>query len=360
MASAIWNEKEQRWTLRLKKDGKVKKFTSIKKGIAGKREVLRKAREYENNGTTDRYKAKCSYVWSLYMEDIASRQGIHTETYKKNVTVGKYHILPIIGNIRMSSLHKDDFQRLINNAKPHKDRTGVLSKDYIRAIRLSLSTFIRYGVENGYCDPFYGSLYIPIGHPSREKVILQPKDIRRLFEPSDLHYHLALCFLCVTGLRPGEMFGIKWSDVGSDVINIQRSVNYRGVITEGKTKNAKRVVPISPIVRGILDRQRENTKHLNPEWVFCSPIGGPGSQSTLAHHMIALGEERGFKGSPYSLRHTFISMVKTSIPEPIIKELVGHSVSMDTFGVYGHRVDGELKEAAKLIDLTFKEATKTE
>ena len=33
--------------------------------------------------------------------------------------------------------------------------------------------------------------------------------------------------------------------------------------------------------------------------------------------------------------------------------IVGHSANMDTFGVYGHEVDGELERAAKLLDKAF-------
>lgn len=43
--------------------------------------------------------------------------------------------------------------------------------------------------------------------------------------------------------------------------------------------------------------------------------------------------------TPYELRHTFVSLAQ-SLPEGWVKKLVGHSKSMDTFGVYGHNVAG--------------------
>ena len=58
----------------------------------------------------------------------------------------------------------------------------------------------------------------------------------------------------------------------------------------------------------------------------------------------------------HSLRHTFVSIVssQTHLAEGTIKELVGHSDSMDTFGVYKHQVEGELAQAADIINLTFE------
>ena len=219
---------------------------------------------------------------------------------------------------------------------------------------------MKYAYENGYCEPIVGELYVPKDRPTIGKTILQPHDIRKLFEPSDMHYHKALCFLAATGVRPGEALGLKWSDIKGDEIFIQRAVNFRGYITEGKTENARRIIPLNAIIKKILDEQREATKHLKSEWIFCSPVGGKGSQSTLEHQLNRLGEARGFSASPYELRHTFISMVKNSMPEQLVKAIVGHSASMDTFGVYGHIVDGELKQAAELTELVFQNVTQAE
>ena len=38
----------------------------------------------------------------------------------------------------------------------------------------------------------------------------------------------------------------------------------------------------------------------------------------------------------------------------MLRAIVGHSASFDTFGIYGHIVDGELQKTAKIIDVNFK------
>ena len=66
-----------------------------------------------------------------------------------------------------------------------------------------------------------------------------------------------------------------------------------------------------------------------------------------------LKAERDLSGSVYSLRHTFITLMKNVMPEQMIKDIVGHSVSMDTFGTYGHIMESESRQTASIIDLTL-------
>ena len=158
-------------------------------------------------------------------------------------------------------------------------------------------------------------------------------------------------------MRPGEALGLKVSDFSQDKITIRRAINARGHITDGKNENAKRMIPIGTLASGILRKtiQRNEEYSLRTDWIFCSPDGSQGNQSTMRNHWLSLKKERDLPGTVYCLRHTFISMMKNVLPEQTIKDIVGHSVSMDTFGTYGHILEGEERRAADIIDLTFSE-----
>ena len=56
--------------------------------------------------------------------------------------------------------------------------------------------------------------------------------------------------------------------------------------------------------------------------------------------------------SLYELRHTFVSIAKV-LPEGQLKTIVGHSKSMDTFGIYGHELNGEREKSAAILDDEF-------
>mgnify|MGYP003294109347 CR=1 FL=1 len=356
MASPIWDEKRKKWRLRVTTDGQTKTFTSVKSGLAGKKEVLRRAREWENNGSTNAYKTPCKQVWNNFIQDYSERVGATSEGLRIHQQMGRLFIIPALEHKRIGGVTKRDLQAIINNAKPQDKRKKVLSKKYIKSIRGSIVSFMKYAYENGYCEPIVGELYVPKDRPTIGKTILQPHDIRKLFEPSDMHYHKALCFLAATGVRPGEALGLKWSDIKGDEIFIQRAVNFRGYITEGKTENARRIIPLNAIIKKILDEQREATKHLKSEWIFCDKVGGAGNQHTMYNQLTALGKERGFKNSLYEMRHTFASLLKDStLSEFMMKQIFGHSSFTDTFGIYGHLMNGDMQKAAEIIELKFKD-----
>jgi integrase len=223
-------------------------------------------------------------------------------------------------------------------------------------LRGIISGIVKFGYQDYQCEPLRGNLYIPVGHARNEKAILQEDDIKRLLEPSEKWYHSLFIFLAITGMRPGEALGLKVDDVLGSSVRIRRAVNARGKITEGKNENAKRIIPIGALARSILRKTiRRNENHkLHTEWIFCDLNGNPGNQSTMRNQWNELKKERDLPGTVYSLRHTFISMMKNVMPEQMIKDIVGHSVSMDTFGTYGHIIEGDSDKAAKIIDLKFK------
>ena len=56
--------------------------------------------------------------------------------------------------------------------------------------------------------------------------------------------------------------------------------------------------------------------------------------------------------SAYEMRHTFVSVAK-KLPAGEVKDLVGHSEDMDTFGVYGHALTGEDVQTAQAVNGMF-------
>ena len=232
-----------------------------------------------------------------------------------------------------------------------------MSEKTLKNLRALIMAIVKFGYQDYQCELLRGTLYIPQGHSKKEKEILQRDDVRRLLEPSPLWYHPLFAFLLVTGMRPGEALGLKVSDIEGDRVIVRRAVNARGHITDGKNENARRMIPIDGLAKGILHKtiRRNEDYNLRTEWIFCSADGSQGKQSRMRKHWQKLKEERDLPGTVYSLRHTFISMMKNVMPEQMIKDIVGHSVSMDTFGTYGHILSSDTRQAAEIISLTFGE-----
>ena len=150
----------------------------------------------------------------------------------------------------------------------------------------------------------------------------------------------------LTGLRPGELMGLQWPDIQGNTIHVQRAVNVRGEITKGKNQNAVRSFVLSAMARRVLEDQREITGHQDS--VFCIT-----NEQHYYKRWKAYCTANGLtKVTPYELRHTFVSVVKT-LPAGEVKGLVGHSLDMDTFGVYGHILTGEAEATAEAVEGTF-------
>ena len=344
MASPIWNPKQNRWRLRVYIDGQCRAFYSSKPGLAGKREVMKKAREYEEGIDLN---PKLSDEWERFIE---YQKGKCCPEQMTNYTI-YWRFFEDIHNKRIDQLKLLDYQRCINNMLIKKN----YSKKYVKNVKGMIVSFLKFMKADGLDTPDILLLYVPKMDAPTEKVILQPNQVKALFElPTSCDWYLNYYkFLLLTGLRPGEALGLKWEDYKDGAITIKRSINNHDRITEAKNKNALRTIVLPDIVRICVERQREQTKDCHSEWIFCNIYGDYAKQRTIYKQWIVLREKLGTKCSLYGLRHTFISMMKNDIPEQMLKAIVGHSASMDTYGTYGHSVDGEKERAAQIIDLSI-------
>lgn len=353
MATPVWIDKEKRWSLRCQVKGIQRRFTSCKPGISGKKEVLKKYRAFMFGETYETI--IFSEAWARFLDYIIDKNG-KTESYINLEKYGRLYILPRLQKKMLNTLGLSDFQACISKARRTSGGNAPLSRRTLRNLKATIMQFIHFAVNNGYMDPLRGQLYIPAAAPSTERVILQPSDISRLFagSSSDNWYINIFRFALVTGLRTGEVLGIQNSDIKDNVLTINRAINCRNVITEGKNPNARRRIYLNKIARQIISENQFRNGRLLTPWVFCSKTGGPLSQSTLRNAWIKLAAERNLPGCPYSLRHTFISLLKNEMPEAMLKSIVGHSASMDTYGIYGHVVNGEMEQASRIIDINFE------
>ena len=356
MAIPKWNKTRKLWMIQGQHNGIKKAFYSSTPGMKGKREVLDKYEDWLEFGGVR--KLTVENCVDLYLRDIEARLSKRT-TWIRVESYARLYVLPALGKAKMNNLTLRDWQAVLNEARPQKRGIKSLSRKTLANLREVIVGLHRFAYKNYYCDEWRGSLYIPQGHRRGEREILQPDEIARLFEPApSIWYADAFRVMLLCGLRPGECFGLQVGDIGKGVLYVRRSVNNFGEVTEGKNKNAKRAVPMPALAEKIIRETISRNKRANfgTPWIFCNGYGGIASQSTARKQWHRLASERGLPGSPYSLRHTFVSIVssQTHLSEGTIKDLIGHSETMDTWGVYKHEINGEIENAAEVINLTFE------
>ncbi len=357
-SSAYWEEKRNRWRIDVQKNGIRKTFYSSVPGRNGKRECHEKADAWLDDGIIDSRK-KVKDMAELYIDNLkCTTSKSHWRQYDSHM---RNYIVQYIGNVRMEDLNEQHLQTVLNKAFAHG-----LSKKSLCNIRACEQNFIKFCRKSKSTTLMCEDLIIPRRASASQKSILQPDDIRKLFScNTTLSYNKevnepfvnAWRFEVLTGLRPGEILGLQQSDIFRSTIHIQRSVNIYGEITSGKNDNARRSFELSPMAVKVLQQQLDYLKSefIKTPWVFCGADGKPPREEYYARRLKRFCEYNGITPiSPYELRHTFVSIAK-ELNLGTLQTIVGHSADMDTLGVYGHTVNGELKLAAQNIENLFND-----
>ncbi len=341
--TASWDEKNKRWRIAVQKDGVRKNFYSSTPGRNGQREANRKADEWLENQIESRM--RCDRALDLFAENIKERTSI--DNYEREERNIRLYIKPVIKSLYADTLNEAHLQYVIDR------QAKRLSKKSLMNLKSTLTAFMKFCRKNKWSSLYPENLSIPKGAFVAEKEVLQPEDVKKLFlsnksvyrkKEIEEPYIWAYRFQVATGLRPGELFGLKWSDIKDDYVFLKRSINQRKAVTRGKNDNAVRSFKLTPLAKFILQNQPKQGS-----FVFQIESG-----KQYRSHL-----ERFCKANeitvvtPYELRHTFVSLAKT-LPEGIVKSVVGHSKSMDTFGVYGHKLNGDEDLTATMLQEIFE------
>lgn len=342
--TAVWLPNQNRWQIKVQKNGVRKTFTSAKPGRTGQREANRKADAWLDEGISNTRQL----VETAYSQWIAGVTATTSQSnWKPIVSRWKNWVLPFIGKKRVESLTEQMLQDIVNRAY-----TAGLSKKTLTCLCADLRAFCRWMRLSRISTLFPEALHVPKGARSAEKEILQPESLRALFTIDTTLYRgkrirdpyiNAYRFSTVTGLRPGELIGLLWSDIHGRQVMVRRSINVHGEETHGKNENARRSFILTDTAAAILADQRLLTGAEDSVFEIQS-------ESTYRHcwKRYCAANEIDYI-PPYNLRHTFVSVAKT-LPEGEVKPLVGHSRQMDTYGTYAHLLQGEEVQTAQALE----------
>ncbi|MDO4460345.1 MAG: site-specific integrase [Clostridia bacterium] len=158
-------------------------------------------------------------------------------------------------------------------------------------------------------------------------------------------------FAVLTGLRPGELRALRWENITGRTVKITEDISIKNNCNiGGKNENAVRSFVMSDQAYAVLMEQKE--KFPGKDLVFHNI---PLSYRTFSNQWSRYCRSNGIPHiSLYELRHTFVS-INQGLPDSQLKRLVGHSESMDTFGVYSHKVNGEDARIARAVTDIFNE-----
>ena len=297
--------------------------------------------------------------WFENVAKIRVRPSSH-QTYRGYID---HHIAPNIGNIPLEKLTTMDLQKLyrklLNKGRVDrveaKDQPKGLSAKTVRNINQVISSAMDFAVAQKIIpeNPCKAVALPKVEHKEMQTIpaeqlqaFLQEAKATGVYEM----YYIELA----TGLRRGELLGLKWQDIDwkNGIIKVRRQVaRVDGQIVEAplKTKNSYRTVTISQQAIEVLKQQKEKT---NDEYVFPSPNGGPISPDSVNNMLKRVLARAGIpKVRFHDLRHTYATIaLQNGVDIKTVSGMLGHFSAGFTLDTYAHVTTAAQKEAADTME----------
>lgn len=318
------------------------------------------------NGTyvvNDRVKVKeFLEYWLEY--DIRKRVQ-SSNTYGAYSNIVKKHIIPILGNKKMTEVNKGDVHRL------YKDRAEY-SKYIVRLVKTVMNVSFRYAVKcklipinpaEGVNLPKAAEVGVYHTRNIDTAKTLNMEQILQLLEASkDTPIHIQILFNVLMGLRRQEINAVKYSDVDylNRTLSVERQLGkklnrepngaYEKPTTKSelplKTPSSRRVLPIPDYVfEAILEerkryernRSRRRAQFLDADYICCSNYGKPRSKDFHWSHYKKLLRDIGLPDIRWhDLRSTYCTLLlKQDFNPKAVSRLMGHAKEIITMDVYG-------------------------
>ncbi len=287
-------------------------------------------------------------------------------TYVRYEGIVNKHLKPALGRRKLKDLTRAEVRRL------YAEKGKILSPRSVDYIHVTLQKALSQAVRDDLITRNVAEGERPRSSRHREEAkALSPAQVRTFLETARSHRNEALYIVAVhTGLRQGELLGLKWEDLDLDAgkLSVRRSLK----VTEdglnfGPTKNkASRRVPLNRTAVAALraHRTHQNTERLaarrwrDADLVFPNRVGGPMDHNNLYYReykplLTRAGlADKGF--TFHSLRHTFASaLCNRDVNAKKIQILMGHSSITQTMDTYSHLMDGIGGDAVDGLDKAF-------
>jgi len=317
------------------------------------------------------------------------------------------HVRPVIGDARLDRLQPLDVQQVISAmvAKEYAPRTVRMAH---AALRVALQQAIRWRLINR--NPAR-DVQLPKNAP-REMRSLTAAEVAKLrtavvdlrdaslakaaevrerspyladraegeaarWARASVFFDLAL----TSGLRPGELLGLRWSDVDLTAgrLTIQQALTWvpepskkpkaKGpklvpTFSTPKTASSRRTIPVGPVLVKSLTAHRKAQAELilkagalydrSLDLVFANEVGGPLDERNVAQRDLAPALAKAKiedRVRLYDLRHSCASLLLASgTSVKTVAERLGHASAKMTLDVYAHVLPGEQEKATEKIE----------
>lgn len=295
-------------------------------------------------------------AWFEYWIDV-KRKTVRPNTVRNYTERYHRNIQNVIGKKLLTEVKPIHCQKIFTTMADEGYRTTTIYQT-----RIALYNMLEFAKENEVIlsNPCKKSVKSDMGKPSQKKEALTIEVQRKFLEQAKgQSYENQYRFILQTGLRTGELVGLKWEDIDFEnkTLKIQRSMEYRHSVDvwrigEPKSKSGYRTIPLTDEAIRILKAQDEKNKRIKvipeewSEFVFLCRKGQPVKNSTYDTALFKICEKAGInKFSMHVLRHTFATRcIEGGMMPKTLQKILGHSNIGITMNLYVHITEEKQKE----------------
>jgi integrase len=277
---------------------------------------------------------------------VAIKDTIRIGTWKQYEMIVRLHIKPTLGGVRLDKINALQVQSF------YRERLDAgLSPRRVQYVHVTIRKALKDAVR-WRLIPYNVADAVKSPRPTKPEITpLHAEQVKMLLAAGRGDKLEALYILAVTtGMRVGEIFGLKWSDVDLDagVLRVRRTVAADGTVNPPKTASSRRTVRLSKLaIRALSGHSRV------AEWVFSSAAGTP--INVCNFHKNSWRPLLKRADLPHArfhdLRHTAATlMLSRGVPIKVVSEMLGHADVGTTLSIYAHVLPDMQGGAARAMD----------
>jgi len=306
--------------------------------------------------------------WYIYWIENFKEGIVADNTLKSYRTRYKQNIKKSIGHIKLHEVRQIHCQQILNDMCDN----GKYAYGTIELTQITLHALFKGAVKNNYIkiNPADDIKIRREAKKESARRVLTRKEQRDFVEyAKGSLYEEAYLLVLQTGLRAGEVGGLKWEDIDFEkkCINVKRTLLQeasKGGFYFGtpKSETSVRTIPLTDEAIRILKAQKlkqlklkMKSKHWHQEWdglVFTTINGNPVGASTFRMMMVRIinninqdrqvlsgnGKYEEFEHAyMHSLRHTFATRaIENGVQPKVLQNIMGHSTLEVTMDLYVH------------------------
>lgn len=269
---------------------------------------------------------------------------VKKSTYAAYQLLIQNHIKPYFGDLY--EVNEEKVQQFVFD----KLDAG-LSEKTIRDIIIVLKMILKFGIKNGYLEYIQIDAKFPSKQEKKDLDVLSKADQKKFMEHlrNNFTFKNLGIFICLsTGMRIGEICGLRWCDVDTveGVIKVRHTLQ-RIYIIEGetrhtellldtpKTANSVRDIPMSS---ELLKMLKSLNKVVNENYYVISNDIKPSEPRTYRNYYKKLCKQLDIPELKFhGLRHSFATRcIESKADYKTVSVLLGHSNISTTLNLYVH------------------------